>query len=141
MSTNKLEFNLKLDGWWGDTSVLINKECVLSKIKDMAINKMLQNKIIEEKDIDSRNKVSHIQITNRNYPRDNNKYNAFNERKISITFNDIQVNRDFIEVQLPERTHMTIFYKKSINGKKTEILKLLRDIFDTACNEKSNSVN
>jgi hypothetical protein len=138
MSEQKnLNFTLELEGWWGDESVLIDPACVLYKFKFDVITALLENNFINHTDLDRRNKVAHIKITNKKMPRDKTKFEFYQKKNITITFSDIIVNRDYIGINIPKidqsspsEVHMTIFFKKNINDKKQDILKVINEVFD-----------
>lgn len=135
----ELIFKLKLKNWWGRESVLIDDSCVLYKFKFDVINELVDSEVIEESDIDDRSKVAHIKITDKKNAKDQTKFDFYQNKELTISFNDIAINRDFIEVKLVSGVHMTIIYKKNIGKEREEILQIIKTIFDQYC-ENSNKI-
>jgi hypothetical protein len=129
----KLNTVIKLKGWWGNTSVLIDPSCSLYKFKFDVIDALIKEGLIKDSDLDSRNKVAHIMITNRGSPKNDAKFDFYQNKQIVVTFDDIRVNKDFAEVRLIGGVHMTIVYKKNIGEKKMEILQVLSRLFNEMC--------
>jgi hypothetical protein len=140
MNQTVIKTNIVLDGYWGDESVLVSKNCMLYELREKIINKLTEEKIILDSDMDSRNKTAHIRLTTKKNPKDERKYNMWNNKQLSITFDDIKINDDYIEFKLPQNKHMTIIYKKNINKDKDKIIQLTTPIFNDFYLKSMNQV-
>lgn len=149
MSEQKsLDFVLELKGWWGKESVLIDPSCVLYKFKFDVIAALLKNNLINDKDLDRRNNVAHIRITDQKMPQDQKKFDFYQKKNLNIVFSDIRVNRDHIGITLPtieplstSDVHMTIIFKRNIDDKEQDILKILSEVFEKYVKESTMAID
>ncbi len=129
------EYTVILDGWWGQESALISKDCLLYELKNKTIKRLLDSNILESKDIDNRNQTPHVRVTDKKtHPKDENAYRKINGQVRSLSFNSIDFHRDWIDVNLGHSgiidTHMTIVYKKGIIAHKENVSEIIKQVID-----------
>ena len=121
------------DGWWGQESALISKNCLLYDFKNLVIKKLCCMGILELKDIDIRNQTPHVKITDKSsHPQDENTYKAMNNKIITLSIENINIHNNWIAIDLGNTgildAHMTIIYKKGIINHKEDILEVIKEI-------------
>lgn len=126
----KASFNILFGEKWGPSSYFVSADCLLSKLKHGFIRALDVDGYLEDKDLDSRNQVPHINL----HGDESIMQNIANtERNISV--NSISYNKDCIIFPIAPNTHFTFFYKnglKNLVGEarlKEMIYKLLQPYF------------
>ena len=117
---------------WGKKSVYVQTGSHLDELKQNTIKQLLEQKIITQDDLDSRNKASHIDIDG-----DQAIYNKLHGSKINLNVNTfkyrkhtvaLELTKDTSAGKLPKSCHFTILYKKNIDEHRDAIQKIIGDV-------------
>ena len=137
-----MSHHLNLDGWWGDRSVLLNKNCILYKLKKNYVSKLFEKGLLTVKDMDIQNETPHIQITNNSQPKDQNAYLKIDKSSVKVSMNVVQFHDNYISIPTGNSgitdTHMTLVFCKSLKFHIEEFKKVLEEVLiQTLSNELS----
>ena len=124
---------IKLNGWWGNKSAMLDPSCILFDLKKDMIKSMLEVGIITESNIDERNGKPHIAITTDTKQKSQEAYSAIDNKLIHLRLNSLIIQENFVNIDIAHsgviRCHYTIFYKKNINNYKDIIIGIYENWF------------
>jgi hypothetical protein len=125
-----LKGKLNLGEWWGPESVKLSESCYLFEFKQKFMEELLKNNLINNNDLDIRNKTAHIKIADKTVnPYDHLVYESIDNKLISIVSNDIKINENFVGIKISSEQHLTLIFKKNIGSKRLLIVPIIHKIF------------
>lgn len=142
---------LILDGWWGQESALVGKDCILYRLKKKVIQTLKDNGYVNPSDENERNNTAHIKLCDRMIdPRDQSVFNLVNGKMLELGLSDITINRHYIEIritnlysttmysQVTNQLHMNLYSKTNIGNYRSSILPLIANVITDLYNELVN---
>jgi hypothetical protein len=142
------------EGWWGKKSALLSDKSILFKIKKLFIQKLIEAGMATTKDLDRRNINPHIQLnlvdertgkktkiakfTINENENAQAMYDKLQNTSITLTEKSLIIEKDFLEIDTGEDTHMTLFFKKEIGDEKNH--KQLNEIWLETLKDISNGI-
>ena len=131
---------IKLNGWWGKESALLEEQSYLYLLKINLIERLIKNKYMNESDKDRQNKEPHIKLCNKkDNPRDQARYQVIDELPITISMKNITIHKDQIELFIDNKTHMTLAFKKKIGLENNSDLRFnVQSVIDDLANGNMN---
>ena len=134
---NPVNTQIKLNGWWGKQSALLEPNSFLSVFKCNILKELKTNGLIGMKEEqEPRNMTSHIQITDSAHPKDNIAYSRLHMKNIKLSAANIQIEKNFVKVILDNTSnlHMTLCYKKNLGRERGRVMESIKRAWIAAQN-------
>ncbi len=127
-------FSLMLDGWWGNRSAFVSRDCDVARLKRTFIDTLLDQGLVSNTDMDARNQIAHVEL--RRDPQDatgTGIYDRIHGSTVSLSFARIRFHKDFIDVDVGFDKHVTLVFKRGLCDTQSKV-ELIADVLEYCFN-------